>query len=116
MTSPVVSAPTSTRAEPNSLSSSVNEASAAAICSSTMSATIKPARFTALIAFCRRGDRAGDNMNLDCQPRADHAHRIVDPVLIVNDELLRQAIDNFTSSRKLNRASGVDRAAHVLAE
>ena len=52
-----------------------------------------------------RGHRAGNDMDFDCQPGSGHPDGIVNAILVVNDEFLRQAIDNFAAGRELNRAS-----------
>ena len=43
-------------------------------------------------------------MDLNGQARASHADRVVNSVLIVDDEFLRQAIDDFAARGKLDGA------------
>ena len=54
-----------------------------------MSATIKSGPIHGVDGILASSDRTGDDMNFDGEPGPDHAHRIVNSVLIVNDELLR---------------------------
>src|SRR5437764_14100380 len=53
-------------------------------------------------------------MNLDGQPCAGHSDGVVNTILIVDDKLLGKTIDDFTAGWKLNCASRIDRAAHIV--
>ena len=63
----------------------------------------------------RRALAAGDDVDVDLEPGAGHADRRADAVLLVDDEVLRQHVQNLAAGRQRHRLGGVDRAAHVLA-
>src|ERR1043165_5989674 len=63
-----------------------------------------------------RSYRTRDDVDFYCETRADHTDRIVDAVLVVDDEFLRQSIDDLATGGKLNRARGVDRASDVVGD
>src|ERR687895_605963 len=76
--------PMSTSATPSSFSSAVRTASAAASCSITVSATATPARLTHATMFC------------------------------VDDEVLRQDVQDLASGRQGHRLRRVDRTPHIV--
>ena len=53
-------------------------------------------------------------MNFDRQASADHAYRIVDAILIVDDEFLRQAIHYLASRGQLYGTSRIDCAPNIV--
>src|SRR5208337_2868963 len=61
----------------------------------------------------RRGDGAGDDVNLDLQPDPAHPLGVLDPVLTVDDELLRQDMDYLSVHGDGDGAGGVDGPPHV---
>ncbi len=52
-------------------------------------------------------------MDARLQPHARHADRLLDTVLIVDHELLRQHVDDLPVHRQRDRARGVDHALDV---
>ena len=111
----VVPPPMSTSATPSSFSSSVSTDSLAASCSTTVSATVDAGAVHARDDVLRRALAAGDDVDVDLEPRAGHADRRADAVLLVDDEVLRQHVQDLAAGRQRHRLGGVDRAAHVLA-
>ena len=111
----VVPPPMSTSATPSSFSSSVSTASLAASCSSTVSSTATPGPVDARDDVLRRRRAAGDDVDVHFEPRAGHADRRADAVLLVDDEVLRQHVEDLAAARQRDGLGGVDRAAHVLA-
>src|SRR5207247_5419831 len=63
----------------------------------------------------RRALAAGDDVHIDFEPRAGHPDGRADAVLLVDDEVLRQHVQDFASGRQRYRLGGIDRAADVLA-
>ncbi len=63
----------------------------------------------------RRCCAAGHDVDVHFEPGARHAHRRADAVLVVDDEVLRQHVQNLASRRQGNRLGGIDRAPHVVA-
>ena len=63
----------------------------------------------------RRRGAAGDDVDVDLEPGAGHADRRADAVLLVDDEVLRQHVQDLAAARQRHRLGGVDRAPHVLA-
>ena len=53
-------------------------------------------------------------MDFNCEPGANHADWIVYSVLIIDDELLWQAVNYLAASRKLNRTGRINRSPHVF--
>src|SRR5213594_3634132 len=98
----VVPPPMSTSATPSSFSSDVRTDSLAASCSSTVSTTSTPARFTQATMFC-----------IDDEAASRHADRHRDAVLIVDDEVLWQHVQNLAAAGQRDRAGRIDRALHV---
>ena len=111
----VVPPPMSTSATPSSFSSSVSTDSLAASCSTTVSATVDAGAVHAGDDVLRRALAAGDDVDVHLEPRAGHADRRADAVLLVDDEVLRQHVQDFAAGRQRHRLRGVDRAPHVLA-
>ena len=66
------------------------------------------------MAFCRAVTGLVTMWTLTASRAPDHSDGIVDSVLIVDDEFLRQAIDDLAAGRQLNRTGRIDRAAHVV--
>ncbi len=65
-------------------------------------------------ALQRRAGTGGD-VQIDFEPRGDHAHGIEDAGLIVDDELARQQVQNLAVGRALHGAGALDSGAHVFA-
>ena len=105
----------STSATPSSFSSSVSTDSLAASCSTTVSATVDAGAVHARDDVLRRALAAGDDVDVDLEARAGHADRRADAVLLVDDEVLRQHVEDLAAGRQRHRLGGVDRAPHVLA-
>src|SRR6266508_4133646 len=61
-----------------------------------------------------RGYRTGHDVNFDGQPGTDHSYWIIDSILIIYDELLRQPVNNFASGWKLYRACRIDCPAYIF--
>ena len=59
--------------------------------------------------------RTGGDVQVDFEARADHAHRIEDAGLIVDDELAREQVENFAIRRALDGAGALHGGAHVFA-
>ena len=57
---------------------------------------------------------AGGEMQVDFEASADHADGIVDAGLFVEQELLRQQVDDFAIGGKRNRAGAVDSGANIF--
>ena len=74
-----------------------------------------PARFTQATMFCGRALAAGDDVDVHLEPRAGHADRRADAVLLVDHEVLRQHVQDLAAGRQRHRLGRVDRAAHVVA-
>ena len=62
----------------------------------------------------RRALAAGDDVHVDFETRAGHPHRRADAVLLVDDEILRQHVQDFAAGRQRHRLGGVDGAPHVF--
>ena len=112
----VVPPPMSTRQTPSSFSSSDRVASERASGCSTMSATLRPVRCAHLTMFCAEETAPGHDERLGLQADAAHAHRLLDAVLVVDDELLRQDVDDLAVERDghglgLRRSPGRRRTA-----
>ncbi len=63
----------------------------------------------------RGGGRAGDDVHVDLEPGAGHADRGADAVLLVDDEVLRQHVQDLAAGGQRHGPGGVEGAAHVLA-
>ena len=61
----------------------------------------------------RRGTR--NDVNVDFEPRADHAERIANAVLIVNGKFLGQDVNDLAFRRQRDRARGFDDAPDIVA-
>ena len=62
----------------------------------------------ALDDVLRAGHRAGDDVDLGLEAHAGHAQRLLDAVLVVDDELLRQDVDDLAVQRDGDRLGRVD--------
>ena len=111
----VVPPPMSTSATPSSFSSSVSTASLAASCSTTVSATVDAGAVHARHDVLRRALAAGDDVDVHLEARAGHADRRADAVLLVDDEVLRQHVQDLAAGRQRHGLRRIDRAPHVLA-
>jgi hypothetical protein len=67
----------------------------------------------ALDDVLRRGDGAGDDVDLRLQAHAGHAERLLDAVLLVDDVVLRQDVQHLAVHRDRDRLRGVDHALDV---
>ena len=88
-------------------------ASAEASGSSTMSTTLSPALFAAFHDVLCAGDGRRDDVDLRLEPHAAHAEWLADPVLVVDDELLRDHVDDLAVHRDRDRLGGIDHALDV---
>ena len=107
----VVPPPTSTRQTPSSLSSSVSTAKLEASCSSTTSSTISPQRCTHLMMFCAALSAPVTMCTLASSRTPRHADRIANALLAVDDEFLRQHMQDALVGRNRHRLGGLD---HLL--
>ena len=107
--------PMSTSATPSSFSSGVSTASAAASCSITVSTTCTPARLTHATMFCVDDTAPVTTCTLTSSRGAGHPDRRADAVLLVDDEVLRQHVQDLAAGRQRHRLGGVDRPPHVVA-
>jgi hypothetical protein len=57
---------------------------------------------------------ARHNVHLNREPCSDHSHWIINPVLVIDDELLGQSIDYLTPGRQLNGAGRIDGTANIF--
>src|SRR6185312_8603956 len=57
---------------------------------------------------------AGDDVDVDLEARAGHADRRADAVLLVDNEVLRQDVQDFASARERNGLGRVDGPADVF--
>ncbi len=62
--------------------------------------------------LCRR-HRAGDDMHLHFQPHRAHAERIANVFLAVDNELLRDGMENLLVGRDVDRTRGFHHAVHI---
>src|SRR5262249_24924141 len=60
-----------------------------------------------------RGDRAGDDVDFDLEAHARHAHRLANPILLVDDERLGQQVDDLAGLRQGDGPRCVDGALDV---
>ncbi len=63
----------------------------------------------------QRAAGAGGDVQIDFEPRADHAHGVKDAGLVVDDELARQQVQDFAVGRALDGAGAFHGGAHVFA-
>ena len=63
----------------------------------------------------RGGRRAGHDVHVDLEPRARHPDRRADAVLLVDDEVLRQHVQDLATGRQADRLGRLDRPPHVIA-
>ena len=95
----VVPPPMSISATPSSRSSGVSTASAAASGPPSTSCTWSPARLQHLMRFCPELIGAGHDVDARLEPHPGHADRLLDAVLVVDDELLRQDVEHLAVRR-----------------
>ena len=107
--------PMSTSATPSSFSSGVSTASAAASCSITVSTTVTPARFTHATMFCVDDTAPVTTCTLTSSRAPVMPDRRADAVLLVDDEVLRQHVQNLAPGRQRHGLGRVDRPPHVVA-
>ncbi len=63
-----------------------------------------------------RGRRAPrHDVDVHFEPRTGHPHRRANAVLVIDDEVLRQHVENLAPGRKGHGLGGVDGAPHVVA-
>ncbi len=62
----------------------------------------------------RRALAAGDDVDVDLETRAGHADRRADAVLLVDDEVLRQDVQDLAAGRQRHGLRRVDGPAHVF--
>ncbi len=74
---------------------------------------LEPAALHALDDVLRCALGAGDDVHLGLEPHAGHADRLADAFLRVDDEFLRQDVDDLLVGRDRDRARGVDHAVDV---
>ena len=67
----------------------------------------------ALDDVLRRRHRPGDDMHLRLEAEAAHADRLTDAVLVVDDEFLREDVQDLLVGRDRHRARGLDDAIDV---
>jgi hypothetical protein len=104
----------STSATPSSFSSCASTDSDAASCSITVSATVTPARFTQAIRFCV-DDTAPVTMWTFTSSRAPVMPTgRADAVLLVDDEVLRQHVQDLAARRQRHGLRRVNRAPHIV--
>jgi hypothetical protein len=53
-------------------------------------------------------------VDFDRKPRSDHAYRIVDAILVIDNKLLREPINDLASSGQLDRTCGIDGAPYIF--
>ena len=79
-----------------------------------MSFTLKPGAVDALHDVLRRGDGAGDDVRLGFQADAHHADGVLDAALLVDDELLRDDVQDLAVHGDHDGLGRVDDAVHVF--
>lgn len=60
-----------------------------------------------------RADRAGDDVHLHFQADAAHADRLAHVLLAIDDEFLREDVQDLLVGRDVDRLGGLDHARHV---
>ena len=74
---------------------------------------MKAGAVAALDEILARADGAGDDVHPGLQAHTRHADRLLDTVLIVDDEFLRQHVEHLTVHRERDRPCGVEHPLHV---
>ena len=74
---------------------------------------LETAGFDALVDVLRRRDRAGDDMDLGFEADAVHADRIMDAFAAIDDEFLRDHMQDLLVGGDCDRARGVDHAVDI---
>ena len=60
-----------------------------------------------------RGDRSGDDVDFGLQPDAGHAHRVLDPGLLIDDIFLGQDVDHLSIHGNGHGTGGIDDPLHI---
>ena len=74
---------------------------------------VQPGALAALDDVLRRGDRRADDVHARLEAHAGHADRLLDAVLPVDQELLRQHVQDVLIDRQRHRARRVEHAVDV---
>ena len=74
---------------------------------------VEPGLVAALDDVLGAGDGGRDDVDLRLEPHAAHAQRLADAVLVVDDELLRDHVDDLAVHRDRDGLGGVDHPLHV---
>ena len=109
----VVPPPMSIRQTPRSFSSSDSTAIAEASGCRIRSLHLEPAAAHALDDVLRRRHRAGDDVHLHFEAHAAHAERLAHVLLAVDDEFLRQDVQDLLVVRDRDRLRRLDHAVDV---
>ena len=107
----VVPPPMSMMQTPSSFSSSVRHGEARGELLEHDVVDFEAAALDALLDVLRRALGAGDDVHLGLEPHARHADRIADAFLAVDDEFLRQHVQDLLVRRDRH---GLGRVDHVL--
>src|SRR3990172_4454811 len=75
--------------------------------------SVEPGLVRALDDVLRARHRGGHDVDLRLEAHPAHAERLADPVLVVDDELLRDHVDHLAVHGDRHRLGRVDHAAHV---
>src|SRR3954464_14010019 len=73
----------------------------------------EPRPGAALDDVLRARDGSGDDMHLRLQAHPAHPQGLLDPVLVVDDEFLREDVDDLAILRDVDPPGGVDHPRHV---
>ncbi len=114
MATSVVPAPMSISPTPSSRSSGVRTEALVAIWLRTISSVATPGPLDAALEVLEGGDGRGDDVDVDLELDAAHAQRVLDPVLLVDDELLGDDVDDRAVRRDGQRLRLVDDPLDVL--
>ncbi len=74
---------------------------------------VEPGPGAALDDVLDGGETAGDDMHLGLEPHAEHAERVLDTVLVVDDEFLGKHVEDLLVHGDVDGAGGVDHPGHV---
>ena len=74
---------------------------------------LKPGLRAALHDVLRAGDRRRDDVDLGLEAHATHPERLLDPVLLVDDVVLRQHVQDLAVLRDVDRTCGVEHPRDV---
>ncbi len=78
-----------------------------------MSSTVSPQRCTHFTMFCAALTAPVTMCTLRLEPHARHADRLADAFLVVDDEFLRQDVEDLLVGRDRDRLRRVDHALDV---